>query len=239
MKSTKNILLFHVIFLFNYAQAQVKTNFNNEKEITSKGQFTKDYKSQIDFEIPAKNINELLDTEKREQLQLNDVKPPFKIAVAIPANLDIAKLVNWIYDNGYAYGKFTVKLNGALSASINFDEFYLPKGTEMYVYNQNGNMVTGPVTENENNPKKTWGSWVYRGPFLIIEIKTPLSTKEQLLLHSNNIAYGYKEVYKTEKVGGFGQSGACNLNVLCPLGNGWDPERNSVALGISGDGNGD
>lgn len=45
-------------------------------------------------------------------------------------------------------------------------------------------------------------------------------------------------MYKSVKVGGFGQSGACNINVLCPLGNGWEPERNSVALGLSGDGTG-
>lgn len=178
----------------------------------------------------------MLEIERREQLQTDGVKI-FKLAVPVPVNLDIVKLTNWTYVNEYAYGKFTIKLNGALSSSINFDQFYLPKGTEMYVYNENGNMITGPVTENENNSNKIWGSWVYRGEFLTIEVKTPLATKDQLLLHSNNIAYGYKEVYKT-KVGGFGRSGACNINVLCPLGNGWEPERNSVALGISGDGTG-
>lgn len=96
-------------------------------------------------------------------------------------------------------------------------------------------MITGPITENENNPNKIWGSWVYKGGHLTLEIKTPVSTKEQLLLHSNNIAYGYKEVYKT-KVGGFGQSGACNINVLCPLGTGWEPERNSVAVILNANG---
>jgi len=73
---------------------------------------------------------------------------------------------------------------------------------------------------------------VYQGPWLTIEIKTPLSTLKQLILHANNIAYGYKKVY----VAGFGQSAPCEINVLCPLGNGWQNERNSVALGISGDG---
>lgn len=187
MKSIKYILLFHLIFLGYYAQAQVKTNFNNEKVITSKGQFTKDYKTQIDFELPAKNIKELLDIETKEQLQSNNVKP-FKLAVPLSVNLDIAKLADWTYDNEYVYGKFTIKLNGALSASINFDQFYLPKGTEMYVYNENGNIITGPITENENNPNKIWGSWVYRGQFLTIEIKTPVGTRSnyyfiQTILH--------------------------------------------------------
>ncbi len=234
MKALKHFLFIHLLFLCFLAQAQVKTNFNNETIVSNKGQFVKDYKTKVDFEIPAKKIVELLEKEKREIANYNEIKP-FKLAVPVSVNLDIANLINWAFDKGYAYGKFTVKLNGALSSSINFDQFYLPEGTEMYVYNENGNMITGAVTENENNTNKNWGSWVYKGEFLTIEIKTPLASKEQLLLHSNNIAYGYKEVYTT-KVGGFGQSGACNINVLCPLGNGWEPERNSVALGISGDG---
>lgn len=72
-----------------------------------------------------------------------------------------------------------------------------------------------------------WGSWVYKGDYLSVEIKTPLESKDKLMLHSNNLAYGYKEIYK---VASFGQSGPCNVNVLCPLGNGWEAERNSVAL---------
>jgi len=234
MKSIKYILVFHLLTLCCHTQAQVKTNFNNAELISNKGRFAKEYKTQTNFELSAKDINQLLVAEKKEIEQSNKTKP-FQIAVPVSIDLDIAKTMDWTYDNEYGYGKFTIKLNGALSSSINFDQFYLPKGTEMYVYNEDGNMITGPVTENENNPNKIWGSWVYRGRLLTIEIKTPIVTKEQLLLHSNSIAYGYKEMYRT-RVGGFSQSGSCNINVLCPEGNGWEPERNSVALGISGDG---
>jgi len=149
--------------------------------------------------------------------------------------LNIAKQINWVDDKEFAYGKYTIKVNKALSASINFDKFYLPKGTEMYVYNEDGNMITGPVTEKENNPNKLWGSWVYKGEYLTIELKTPTSTKELLLLHSNNIAYGYKAVYKTQ-VADFGVSASCHINVICPLGTGWEAERNSVALVLNANG---
>lgn len=223
-------LLFVII-----ASAQVKTDFNNQSLISFKGRFVKEYKPVIDFEIAARSITELLDTERREQLQSSDVKP-FRLATPVAVDLDIAKLISWNVDNDYAYGKYTIRLNGALSASINFDRFNLPNGTEMYVYNENGNMITGPVTEAENNENNIWGSWVYQGAYLIIEIKTPAATIKQLRLHSNNIAYGYKEVYKSIKTGGFGTSGACNVNVICPLGNGWEAERNSVATILSATG---
>lgn len=235
MKKIIHLLFVLMLFLANSLMAQVATNFNNEILISSKGQFGKDYRTQIDFEIPAKNSDNLLATEKQDIKQSNEVKP-FKLAIPVSIDLDIAKLTSWTYDNEFAYGKFTIKLNRALSVSINFDRFYLPKNTEIFVYNENGNMITGAITERENNPNKLWGSWVYQGEFITIEIKTPTAAKNQLLLHSNNVAYGYKEIYKSIKVGGFGQSGPCNINVICPLGIGWEGERNTVSTILSANG---
>ena len=97
-------------------------------------------------------------------------------------------------------------------------------------------MITGAITEKENNKNNIWGSWVYQGELVTIEIKTPSQTFNDLKLHIGNIAYGYKDIYKSVKASGFGLSGACNINVICPLGNGWETERNSVSLILSDDG---
>lgn len=234
MKTILKLLIIPFSLLCFLTKAQVKTNFNNKTPINESGHFFKSYKATIDFEIPAKNITNLLQDEKSETNTIQEAKP-FQIAVPVSVDLDIAKLMNWNDEGDSAYGKFSIKLNGALSSSINFDKFDLPNGTEMYIYNENGNMITGPITEKENNPNKIWGSWVYQGPWLTIEIRAPLSALKQLVLHANNIAYGYKNVYQ---VGNFGQSASCEINVICSLGNGWENERNSVALGISGDGSG-
>lgn len=230
----KSIFLTFITLCSFCVSAQVTTNFNNELTISSKGRFGKGYKERIDFEIPARNIASLLEAEKRADAGSNEARP-FRLAEPIAIDLDIAKLINWVTDKETAYGKFTIKVNGALSTSINFDQFYLPPGTEIFVYNKNGNMITGPVTEKENNAYKKWGSWVYKGEYLTIEIQTPVLSKKLLSLHANNIAYGYKEVYKTE-TGGFGQSASCNINVLCPLGTGWEAERNGVALVLNDNG---
>ncbi|MCZ2337130.1 MAG: hypothetical protein LC127_02820, partial [Chitinophagales bacterium] len=145
---------------------------NNPIEIREQGQFAKPYKVQIDFELPSINTDSLLQVERRN-LAISNNEKPFQLAVPVKVDLNIAKLIQWNYFNDSAYGKFTIKVNSALSTSINFDRFFLPIGTEMYIYNKNGNIITGPITKSENNEKRTWGSWVYEGEFLIIEIKTP------------------------------------------------------------------
>ncbi len=226
MRPEKYLSAIILIAIGNFSISQVKTNFNSGAKLAERGRFDQPFQKAIDHVLPSKGINALLDKDVDEMKSTNEWKP-LRIAEPTPVNIDIAGQMNWTSDELYAYGKYTIKASGALSVSINFDKFYLPKETEMYVYNENGEMITGPVTDAENTELMIWGSWVYKGEYLSIEVKTPLQSKDKLLLHSNNVAYGYKQIYK---VGSFGQSGPCNINILCPLGNGWQGERNSVAL---------
>jgi len=223
------LLLFLVAFIS--VSAQVKTNLNNTDKITVKGKFNKAYKTEVDFEMPARNLKDLLEKEINDYASTNDDKP-FRLATPVPVDIDIATLANWSTDGEFDYGKFSIRLKGALSSSINFDKFILPANSEMYIYNENGNMITGPITEKENNPNYIWGSWVYQGEYLNIVLQIPKSEVGQTMLRISQVGFGFM------KIGGgfFGNPGAsatCNINVLCAQGNGWQNERNSVALIVS------
>jgi hypothetical protein len=215
-----------VVFV-EFANAQVKTNFNNTEQITASGKFLKNFLGKSPYVIPAKDHQKLLD---KEALTGADGKArPFKIAEVVMADIDVVSEADWIYERDYAYAKFSIVATNAKSISANFDRFFLPQGTELYVYNENGEMITGPVSEAENNANNFWGTWVYKGEKITIDLKIPFEKKSSLQLHINSVAYGYKEIYRA-KVANFGESGSCNVNVICPDGNGWENERNSVAL---------
>lgn len=211
--------------------AQVKTNFNNPEKIDAKGKFKKNYSEAI-FELAAPDLTKALAKEKAEVESGSKI---FYIAEPVPVNIDVSKLASWVNDSRYSNGKFTLKSKGAKTLSINFSNFTLPKGTEMYVYNKDAEMITGVITDAENNEAKVWGSSIYKGDEINIEIKVPLGEKEKLSLQITNVAYGYKNIF-IEKVAGFGLSGACNINVLCPAGNDWVAERNSVVYIAHADG---
>ena len=235
MRLKKYTIILLLLVFCKLGISQVKTNFNNSKLISEDGFFQKSYTSNIDYLLPAKNIAELMQKEKAE-IEASTETKPFKLADPTAVDINIVKFGNWKKEDDFSFCKYTILSSGALSSSINFDDFFLPQFSEMYIYNKNGEMITGAITETENNKNKIWGSWVYQGEIVTIEIKTPTKTFSDLKLHIGNIAYGYKEVYKSTKVGGFGQSGACNINVICPLGSGWEPERNSVSLILSDNG---
>ncbi|WKZ61248.1 MAG: serine protease [Cyclobacteriaceae bacterium] len=213
-----------LLVFFNVANAQVRTNFNNPKRVTDKGKFVKNFRGKSPYLIPARDIKALLEKEALENA--GGEARPFKIAEAVNVDIDVVKEAEWTEEEGFSYGKFSIEATGAKTISANFDRFYLPEGTELYVYSENGEMITGPVTEAENNENNFWGSWVYKGGKLTVDFKTPTESKSLLRLHISSVAYGYKSLY----VGNFGESSECNVNVLCAEGNGWENERNSVAL---------
>lgn len=223
------------IFIWSIANAQVRTNINNDEVITARGKFKKNYNAKAPYLIPPKDIKALLEKEMLENI--TEKAGPFKIAEAIPVDINVVQEASWIEEGNYEHGSFTIIAAGAKSISVNFDQFKLPKGAELYVYSENGEMITGPITENENNENNFWGSWVYKGQKLTIEFKTPIQDRATIKLHMASIAYGYKDIYQPKvPSGNFGTSGSCNVNVLCPAGNGWENERNSVALILGGAG---
>lgn len=217
------IPLLAILALSLQIKAQVKTNFNNTERVNERGHFNKSYAT-FTFEITPPDLTNALRRDKTEDSFSSKV---FYIAEPVATNINVVKLANWVSDDKYSYGKFTLIAKKAKTLSINFSNFFLPKGTEMFIYNREAEMITGVITEKENNESKLWGSSIYKGDEVNIEIKLPIAEKENLSLQITNVAYGYKDIF-VSKVGGFGQSGACNINVLCPLGNNWVAERNSV-----------
>lgn len=219
------ITFFSILILFLQIKAQVRTNFNNTERLSRRGQFDKSY-PESPFEITPPDLTNALLRDRTEDSLGSKI---FYIAEPVAVNINFLKLADWAQDEKYSYGKFRLFSKGAKTLSINFSNFFLPKGTEMFIYNKEAEMITGTITETENNENKIWGSSIYKGEELNIEIKLSIAEKEELSLVITNVAYGYKDIF-VNKIAGFGQSGACNINVLCPLGNGWEPERNSVVF---------
>jgi len=139
------ILLFTAFaFTFTIIDAQVRTNINNDELINVKGKFKKSYAAKAPYRIPPKDIKALLEKEMLENV--TEKARPFKIAEAIPVDIDVVQQASWVEEGGYAHGSFTIIAAGAKSISVNFDQFKLPKGTELYEYSESEEMITGPVT---------------------------------------------------------------------------------------------
>jgi lysyl endopeptidase len=206
-------------------QAQVKTNYNNTEKIDAAGRFKAAYADAF-YDINPPDLKNALARDRAEEAAGSKL---LYIAEPIATNINFQKQASWASDGKMDYGRFTLRARGAQTLSINFSDFELPEGTEMYIYSKGGEMITGPITTAENNELKTWGSAIYKGDEVTVEVKLPAAVRDALSFRITNLAYGYKQLF-AEKTAGFGLAGNCHTNVLCPAGNNWTEERNAVAF---------
>ena len=99
MRQKTTIILLPLLVLSILLSAQVKTKFSNNELIGNKGRFDKGYKEQINFEISPKNINELIEKEKKEKEE-SKFEKPFQLAEPEAIDLDIA-IRNRFIKNSY------------------------------------------------------------------------------------------------------------------------------------------
>ena len=117
---------------------------------------------------------------------------------------------------------------GAYSLNLTFDMFELPVGGRLYVYSDDYTHVLGAYTHENNNPEGGFGTYPIPGDQIIIEYYEPASASGSTLLQLENVTHAYRDLDVVAR--GIGDSGACNNNVVCPEGDDWRDEINSVAM---------
>lgn len=154
---------------------------------------------------------------------------------AVPAEVDLDVLANANVTEENGVTTFALKINAekALNISLQFNKFILPENSILSIYTDRE--LTDSITANENNENKIWATRVYQGNKLTMVLKLPTKEKSQVTLNISRVYFGFKKI-GSEYFGTPGSSGACNINVLCPQGNAWQNERNSVALIIANGG---
>lgn len=135
--------------------------------------------------------------------------------------------------NGDRIWRIGLQSKGALTMNLLFNDFYLPEGASLYLYNPITKELRGAYTAANNNTARTLGTTLLSGEELVVEYYEPLAARGLGALEIGAVIHGYRSVGqfpKTRLVKGLNDSGDCNHDVNCPLGNGWQNPINSVAM---------
>jgi len=133
--------------------------------------------------------------------------------------------------NGDKIWQLVVKCENALSVNLTFSDTKIPEGNELYVYNPSKDFILGKFVENH----------IYNGA-LGTELIPGNTVVVEYFVRKNNakgsvkiatVTHGYRTATEFQ-VKAFGGSGACNMNVNCPDGATWVPQRNSALMLVSG-----
>ena len=140
-----------------------------------------------------------------------------------------------LFPNGDRIWRIKLKCPGALSVNIIFNDFNLPEGSHVHVYNEDHSMVVGAYTSANNNKNDMLGTDLLKGESMIVEYFEPANKIGKGRLLIGMVVHGYRDInnWYPLKVN---ESGACNMDVICADGVPWSNEIRSVARISNGGG---
>jgi len=153
----------------------------------------------------------------------------FNFGAPVNVNLGVSNSGTWeTLTDSTRLWRLHLRSAGSHSSFLIFDEFYLPEGSQFFVYSEDRTHVLGAFTNENNKPYRRLSIGPIHSESLILEYIEPKSVDTVPVINVASFIHGYKDVFKVHN--SLNGSGVCNINVFCALGNGWCNQRRSVAL---------
>ena len=186
------------------------------------------------------NIMPLFDLAAlRAEDAVNDLsKGPFRFGYNHYVSLNPANSGTWTaLPNGDRLWQLGIKSPNALSINLAFDDFYMPKGASLFVYNSTKDFVIGAFTYADNQKDNAFATDLIPGEAIVLEYYEPAEVINQGRINLFRVTHGYRGVEDyaanfTQKT--FGQAGSCQVNINCPFGANWQNEKHAVVCLVSG-----
>ncbi|MBM77278.1 MAG: hypothetical protein CL846_02235 [Crocinitomicaceae bacterium] len=194
------------------------------------------WKGKLDTKtIPIKTMKgynqSLIDSEDA----INDIskEKPWRFGYKYNVNYTVQNSGNWtILPNGDNLWQLAIECQNALTVNLLFENYNLPEGARLYLYDENQTNKVGAYTNINNRTDGQLGTELVHGEKIIVEYFEPADVKYQGTFTISNVIHGYRSLdpIQNSLSKALNSSGDCNIDVNCPLGNGWENEINSVAM---------
>jgi len=119
---------------------------------------------------------------------------------------------------------------GAVSLNLGFTRYAMPPGGQLYLYATDGTQIVRPFTAADNKAHGELWTPVIDADEVVIEVTLPdESYIPQLDLELGYINAGYRG-FQAQTADPADRSGSCNVDVVCPEGDNWRDQIQSVAV---------
>lgn len=230
MDSSSSSLL---IYLLITLSALFNTNLNaqvSKKGVPSSYRFNYNQDNITNIKIKDFTSAEVQSLRSQKSKDCSECKNS-TFGKGIKVNIDITKnQYSFIDSNNNKIWLFEIKSDSAFGYQLFFSKFQVPKEGKLYIYSKDRSFILGYFdSDNRKFSSKNnieFGIQAIPSNKIVIEYSVPKNIDPGTLIVSD-VVYIFDPIFKS---GPFGQSGNCNINVKCPLGNGWEKEANSIGL---------
>jgi|GEM_PF-1906576 len=231
-KNTLLSLMFFAFLYVNMLQAQVNIggvpmSFNYE--------VAKVLEPLIFDQMPPLDMAliEIEDAQWEAELAANHMKLGRRFGIEFEVDYDLHNSGVWInLPDGGKLWRLGIECPGALSINLIFDQYRLPKGATVYIFAENKSDKIGGFTDYNNQADNFFATDIVLSDKIVIEYYQPVNANFDGELRLATIVHGYRGSSAYPK--GFGQSGSCQRNTICPEGEAWGDQIRSVFALYSG-----
>jgi lysyl endopeptidase len=181
--------------------------------------------------MPAIDVAKL----RAEDARNADRDGPRRFAKALAVDVTPLDAGEWEeLDANTMVWRLRIQSRNAKSLNFGFGRYYMPKGGRLLVYpasQQKSDVLT--LNEYDATDNKGHGQlWtaVVPGSEAVVEAVVPRSKMGELDLRLSKVNHdyvGFLNLAQNEKIGG-DTSGSCNIDVVCPAGDGWRDQIRGV-----------
>ncbi len=129
-------------------------------------------------------------------------------------------------DSRFQLWRLRVTAPGALSLNVGFDRFRLPKGGRLVIHPVSGTDPAREFTARDNRDHGELWTPVVLTDDLVIELTLPVESRRDYALRLAQVGKGYRYFGEDPSA----KSGTCNNDVVCPEGDPWRADINSVGV---------
>lgn len=160
-------------------------------------------------------------------------KGPFRFGYNHMVNLSMANSGIWTsLPSGDRIWQLSIRSKGAKSINLAMDDFYMPEGAKLFIYNEDRSVVFGAFTSRNNDASNHFATDLISGEQITLEYYEPAAVGGKGHMNIFRVTHGYRggeDYYKS-----FGQAGSCQVNINCALGANWQSEKRGVVCLVVG-----
>jgi lysyl endopeptidase len=181
------------------------------------------------IELPPLDLGEIT-----EQDSINDLDKslPWRYGISRSVELDMSQDGEWTdVSNIGRIWRAAIKSPDAINLSINFENFYLPEGATLHLYNEDRSDISRTYSNAQNRQNNQVASWYISGDVIWIEYFVPNYVTEEAQLEIGSIIHGYRLGRIRQYVQnnrGLNDSGDCNYDVNCSIGADFDEKKDVI-----------
>ncbi len=179
--------------------------------------------------MPAVKNNELRKKAAERQHPESRLKP-FEFAHAF--NVDISPENEGLWVNnirGYNVWQVKIHSEGAFSLNLIFEQFDLPQGARLFLFNQSEGHYLGAFTSQNNKPSGKFAVSPVAGDELTVQYEIPAEYPKKNDFIITRVNHDFTGILKNKERRPLGEAaGSCNLDINCGEGSDWKDVKDAV-----------